>query len=181
MPTGTEIHFGFVGPLAVWEAAKSLGCVVLNGDDEEIVTYKDFLKSLKEDGVVDLDHHLSDQLARSYDRSLAKAGWTYEVDSDSYDYRLVQSPWGPRRSGVWDLILQFDTLEIGDQIDDISLGITLSSRYFPAFVDMKNQHGTLGNTISLEGNSLIGIATDEIKKELPYFANATLYVREIFY
>jgi len=75
-----------------------------------------------------------------------------------------------------------DEPEIGDEYpDDFVVGIPISGRYVPTYLDWKDENGTL-ETISLdEMQGEIQTIRNEIEKVEPLFKTAKIYVKMRFY
>lgn len=74
--------------------------------------------------------------------------------------------------------------EMGWAFPDVPIGVALSSRYFPTFLDYRSSSGTLPNPIIIweeETKKLIDIAVEEIVKAVPWLKSGKLMVLEIHY
>jgi hypothetical protein len=76
----------------------------------------------------------------------------------------------------------FDPYEMDDSVEDGIVGIALTGRYRPTFLDWKNKHGTIsGLSINQELLEMVEIARTEIVKVIPVFADAELIIKENHY
>lgn len=182
MPADREIHFGFVGPEAIFTAIEAMGLPVAdyNGTSTTVdalraETFDDF--EIDPDGATDIHRTLRE----AYEAIAARLGWTLiAVENDHYT--IYDTPFGRRKTSPFSLRLQYDEDEIGDEPEDATLGVNLSSRYFPSVLDVKNAHGTIGSVIDFDALAPeIAICREEIVKRLPVFAEAKVFFREIFY
>ena len=115
---------------------------------------------------------------------MARKGWTaiQSVNKHLSDgYFDVTTEYGTKTAAPWGLALQFDPHEVGEGPEHVTLGVDLSSRYFPTFIDMKNSHGTLDGIDFDVMYHDIQIAKEEILKLVPELADAKVIIRDIFY
>jgi len=185
MPADKELHFGFTGPKEIWDAVQNIDGRLLN--ELEPMTF-DLLQSSTFDTVeFEPSDSLKAALTRAYENTLTRLGYRFQKSTEAYlsdRYYDINTPWGVRTAHSWDLCIQYDPDEIGDALDEMTLGVDLSSRYFPCLVDLKDPNGTLGSVVkikSLMEMDATKIAIEEIIKAIPYFANAELYLRDIWY
>jgi hypothetical protein len=75
-----------------------------------------------------------------------------------------------------------DEGEIGDIYPDtFVVGVSISSRYVPTYLDWQDENGTL-DTVCIEDQSRnIKIIKDELAKIEPRFKTAKLFVKLCFY
>jgi len=75
-----------------------------------------------------------------------------------------------------------DEDEIGDEYpDNFIVGISISGRYVPTYLDWKNEHGTLYSVSLEEMQPLIDIIKDEITKVEPLFKQAKTFIKMMWY
>jgi hypothetical protein len=179
MPVDREIHFGFIGPAAIYKLVEELD-VPVQTYDEAPTTLKELRQAPFDLFEMDITK-IEPVLEEIYDAITARLGWTKTGQNDQ-GYTIYQTPFGERvASSCW-LCLNYDPDEIGDEPEDATIGINLSSRYFPCILDIENPHGTLGNVVDFDALvSQIAICREEIVKRLPAFADAKVFFREIFY
>jgi len=183
MPADREIHLGFIGPDAIYNTIDTLGLQVLDWAEENPTTTS-ALRSKPFD-LFDFEGQSYDKihaiLREAYQAVAARLGWTFVGTTDN-DYMLYDTPYGRRQTGGFSLCLQYDEDEIGDEPQDVTLGINLSSRYFPTVLDIESAHGVMRSVIEFETlQPRIEICREEIVKRLPAFAEAKVFIREIFY
>lgn len=183
MPTGYEIQIGFVGPNAIYDAVDALKLDVLDYGESEPTTTQ-ALKTKPFDLFEFSDEsnaRIEGALTEAYKAVAARLGWTF-VREDDERYMIYDTPYGRRQTPGFLFGLEYDEDEVCDEPEDATLGIGLSSRYFPAVLDMESAHGTLRTASGLEEMMpVIAICREEIVKRLPAFAEAKVYIREIFY
>ena len=178
-----EIHFSVVGPKNIFALANSLELELFNSDGCDI-TLQDFLND-PDNGIEIGDKNLpelSEKTKESWLNAIAKKGWPVSLRTIGSGYYIIDSEFGKRESSPWSFDIQFDPHEVGDRPEDATMGINLSSRYFPTFLDMHNMHGTLGSIIDFEAlHKDIEIAKEEIIKLIPEMADAKIVTRDIWY
>lgn len=179
MPSDIEIHLGAVGPEAVDKLVNALG-LQLTDDDGNNLSAVDLRND--PDLWLELDDTpLLGAIKAAYEAVVSRMGWTI-TSHDADGYYQLDTPYGPRKTSGFGLSLQYDQDEIGDEPDDLSLGINLSSRYYPAVIDMKNAHGTLNGAFYLEDHAkAIQICKEELLKQLPALDGTKTFIRNIFY
>lgn len=67
---------------------------------------------------------------------------------------------------------------------DVPVGVALSSRYFPTFIDHRSRHGTLPNPLVLgdpHTDTMIAVAKKRIVEAVPWFAAAKIMLVERHY
>jgi hypothetical protein len=132
------------------------------------------------DEVLDEFLHFSDALKVAHLLTLKKVGF-YDVVEDARGFTAI-TPLGKRDFSPFHLQWKFDPYELEDQIKDSIIGISLSGRYVPTFLDWKSTHGTISNVaINKELLDMVKIARTEIVKVIPEFADAELIIREEHY
>lgn len=182
MPADREIHLGFIGPQAIYNTIDALGLAVLDWHENPTTTNalraKPFeLFEFEENSLATIN----DALEEAHKAVAARLGWTY-VGQSANNYATYDTPFGRRETGCFSLCLVYDEDEIGDEPEDATIGVNLSSRYFPTLLDIESPHGALGSVIDFDALvPQIAICREEIVKRLPVFGEAKVFFREIFY
>ena len=180
MPADIEIHFGFIGPKAICDAFKALNMDLVDYDERTKITEHNF----SENSDFDYDANDHDQaIKEAYEAIVTRLGWTIkDFKKDYLSTYILDTPYGLRETHPFGMNIQYDTGEIGDEIEDASFGIRLSARYRPCILDIENPHGGLRPTVPLDDlQPVIEICKEEIIKRIPVFKNAKIYIRHIFY
>lgn len=187
MPIGNEIHFGFVGVEDTLKAAHALGMIT----SEKLVEYqsnqKKFLDVVNFGGEKEIQlvpDRYDTLLMDVYENTLTRLGWTFSKPIQNGRYYLVESPYGERTAVPFGMNFLYDPDEAGDYPEDVSLGVSLSSRYFPTLLDMESTHGGLSNSIIMNTESpIIETAKVEILYAFPQFRvlKPQVFLRTIFY
>lgn len=100
------------------------------------------------------------------------------------DYLYVEGLDGKvRQTCHWGLEVDYDPHEMGHEKEDMLIGVSLISRYFPVFLDWDKDHGGSGDTVILTPELLksIEIARKHLSKVLPFIQDAPIVFRERFY
>lgn len=182
MPAACEIHLGFIGPKAIYDTIDALGLEVLDIDGNPTTT--DDLRSNSFD-LIEFEAEslikIEDLLDEAYKAVASRMGWTF-VGQGHGAHTVYDTPFGRRETSSFSLCLTYDNDEIGDRPEDATIGVNLSSRYFPTVLDIDDEHGGLGTVIDI-GSLMpqIDICREEIVKRLPAFGEAKVLIREIFY
>ena len=89
---------------------------------------------------------------------------------------------GKRTFALLSMEVAGDEIELGDRYpDDFIVGISISGRYVPTYLDWRDPNGTL-DTVSLDEMAKeIRIIRREIEKAEPRFKTAKFYVKMKFY
>lgn len=99
---------------------------------------------------------------------------------DRGGFVAAATPAGMRRFGPWEFEVDGDPVELGDRWpDDFAAGVSVWSRYFPAFADWRHPHGGSGAPITLAGETLemFDQARDALAGRIPLFARAVPTVK----
>ena len=183
MPADREIHLGFIGPDAIYSTVDALGLQVIDCEDEKLTT----TSALRSNpfNLFDFDEHSHDKinvvLREAYQAVAARLGWTFIGTADDDDM-LYDTPYGRRQTPGFSICLTYDPDEIGDEPQDATIGIDLSSRYRPIVLDIESAHGAMRSVIEFEElQPRIQVCREEIVKRLPAFAEAKVFIREVFY
>lgn len=62
-------------------------------------------------------------------------------------WMIYTTPLGQREFTPWNLELYYDPHELGEKPEDAVIGVAISGRYFPTFLDWKNPNGTIDNQV----------------------------------
>lgn len=189
MPADREIHFGFPTAAKAWAWADRIGLPMSDEGGAAIALQEWLANSDDSDLYLDVDTSRFDgPLRAAFMDTIQDMGWqTGRITgggrgSRDDHYVGVITPWGNREAGVWGLYTHYDPVELGDRPEDLSIGVNLSSRYFPAILDMESEHGSFG-TIVLDQAFMdrIAVCKRNLIKHIPELDGAEIYIREIFY
>lgn len=175
MAYGSELYLGFVGEQSVLDILKALGLEY--SEDEglaENASMDKLLEKAHHDAIVEMG-------LKILDPSRIKKSNGRTVDAD---YAYVLGLDGKiRQTCIWRLEVDYDPREMGHEKEDMLVGISLVSRYFPVFLDWNKDHGGSGDTMSLTPDILknIEIARKHISKVLPFIQDAPIVFRERHY
>ena len=171
MAYGIEIHLAFVGAEKIVELLNNLGFEFeVDGFIQEC---EDNCNSFE--FIEDMNQHAR----KAHNEAAKMSGWTLVKD----DVRLPEymTPYGHRKVAPFDFGIYFDTDTMGETPEDMTMGVALSGRYFPTFLDIENAHGTIYNFSLDKNKAQIDLAREEIVKELPFMKDAEVILREIYY
>jgi hypothetical protein len=182
MAYGSELYLGYVGIQALHNTMNSMGIALKIDDDidfadeAQIDAINERLKQAHRDALTEIGLKIIDpsRINRSDGRKVDTGG----------RYIFVQGLDGKIREMVqWSLEIDYDPYEMGQTMDDVLVGVSLVSRYFPVFLDWKEDNGGSGDTISLTPDVLatIEVARKHIAKVLPFIADAPIVFREMHY
>ena len=142
--------------------------------------YPDEWKEDVETGeIVSIQAELDGRLDAAHLAALAGAGFTMSMASRPSigRYTRAQTPCGTRSFRPFVFELFYDVGEMDDTPETSTFGVALSGRYFPTFLDWKDEHGTLYPVrFDAEMNRLIQIARHHIEAEFPIFSTASIIV-----
>lgn len=80
------------------------------------------------------------------------------------------------------LRFHFDPDNLGEMVEDGIIGIAISGRYTPTFLDWRNERGTMWNiTFDKELLDMVELAKSHIVTVLPQFEKAHIIIRENHY
>jgi hypothetical protein len=190
MPYDIELQFGYPTSKQAFEFADRIGkyfTFTFNGQRKSMMKmgeWEDFLKMpVNEQRAIRFSGSFEKPLKAASIETLAALEWkTFKLENDLNGVMIgVDSPWGARRARVWRMNVGFDPDEMGDT--ELTLGVNLSSRYYPSILDMQDESGTLGNCFSFnkENNRKIEICKEQIIKQIPEMHDAEVYIRQLFY
>ena len=133
--------------------------------------------------IVEIPEKHYKRLAKAHRAALAGAGFTVQRIDDQYGrYLLTDTPLGTRCFRPFMFELFYDISEMDDTPETSTFGVGLSARYFPTFLDWKDEHGTLYPVrFDTEMDALIRVARHHIEAEFPIFSTATIAVVERHY
>lgn len=175
MPFGHELYLGLVGKQVVLDTAKSLGLTCdERGDLSEDKSLDDRLKQAHRDALEEIGLKIIDL------KDARRGGYPAE-DSG---YLLVCGLDGKiRETDDWGLEVHYDPDECGHKEEDMLIGVSLISRYFPVYLDWYKEYGGSGETVILTPDVLknIEIARKHLGKVLPFIKDAPIVFREMFY
>jgi hypothetical protein len=177
MPLDKEIHLGFIGPDACFDALKALGLEAFDDDGKPIQSAND----LRKNGfLVEIDEtQVQDLLKDTYLAITARLGWSFVGGGQRSDFQF-DTPFGKRFTNCFSLHFQHDPGEVGDEPDDITFGVNLSARYREIILDVPS--GSLGTIIDMEEMlPLAQMCREEMSKRFPAFSQSRIFVRDIFY
>jgi hypothetical protein len=176
MPSGTEIHLGFIGPDAIDAAAAEMGLTIY--DDEDQPVQAAIIRT--DDRYLQLDPNpASAALKEAYEAIADRLGWILVSKGSAGAYHFM-TPCGARETRIFSLAIQFDSSEIGDSAEEITLGVNLSARYYPCILDVCKDAQAAGS-VQVFDEDTIRICREEIQGRLPAFEKAKVFAREIFY
>ena len=194
MPFDREIHFGYVGPTQVWDFASRIGANIIDDSTRttRIITEADFRTKPQR---AQLDPAVCTKykplLRKAYCNTILAQGWQIipaknianKQGPHCKDHIYVNCPWGIREARLWDIDIYFDPHEVGDGVEEVTLGVNLSGRYFPTMLDMKDPYGAMGSIILFNQTLMdqIAICKRELIAAIPEMQDAEVYVKEIFY
>jgi hypothetical protein len=184
MPMGNEIHYAVTGLDNIKALMLKLGVQFLDDYEKPINTAD--ITSL--DGIYDMHSNdalidINARLEAAYFAAASNLGWSYE-GFGSYPYHNThhyKTPFGLRRVSPFVLAFIYDPDEAGDDESMASLGVALSGRYTPTFLDIESAHGCLYNVDLQDALEKSKLAIDEIVKLIPELTGMKLILREIHY
>lgn len=147
---------------------------------QALSTYWDGLSVPVEDVVAAAHDSCKTQLVKSWRDACTGMGW--QVKRSDKRYYKVSTSDGPRRMAAWGLKFYYDTSNLADTPELGVIGIGISSRYYPTFLDWENPHGTIYNqVVGPRMPQEMTIARACIVENLPCFDKADFIVREVHY
>lgn len=192
MPYDRECHLGYPNAKLAFDFAKRVGFPIVDTDNNnEIVDLDKFLKSAPTVHRPEFSYpeEFKQRLHIAWRKSIDDMGWALGtiIDKDGKPaksrYNGVISPWGNREAAYWVMHADYDPHEMGHTPEDWAIGVNLSSRYFPTFMDMKDAHGTLSYTILLNDEffNYIKVAKENLVAVIPEMHDAQPYLRDKWY
>lgn len=126
------------------------------------------------------DRH-APQLAQAWHAACLEMGWKF-LNQESQNSYLYETPLGQRELIPFCFELFYDRSEFEDTPEQAILGIALSGRYFPTFLDWDDRHGGLYNySIGPKLPKEMEIAIKHINKAFPFFEQADWIIKEQHY
>jgi hypothetical protein len=121
-------------------------------------------------------------LREAHIEALKEMGFTFVRPKQEYGYDVWLTPLGERQFASFCAEFVYDPDEMGDEPQDAVFGVSLSSRYFPTFLDWQDSHGGL-EVIEFDQELLdqIEIARKHIMKVWPQFRDAGVLVKMLHY
>lgn len=195
MAYGYEIHFGYVGIDACNAFLARTGITVVNNEwygkgDKDTLSFinQDHSDSLDQDSPIFLD--ISARVKEAWDTAMAEMGWPFKLENanaygmNTLDYMEAKTVYGYRTCRKFSIDIDYDPDEMGHTLgEDVTIGVQLSGRYFPVFVDMSDSHGTvsLHHMAHPEYQNLINVAVRNIVAKVPELSDAVVFFKEIHY
>lgn len=167
MPSGIELVLG-------WEYPEE-NPVMVFPTQEQINAEEGDLEFVNE-MVADWNKKNRDKLDAAQEEGFSELGFK-KVNKKKSDYKFYETPNGVQEFCVLELEYYMDPYEMGEDAEMALLGISVSSRYFPNFVDW---NGFLWN-IKLEENLERRIIREQICKQFPEFQTASYYIKQRWY
>lgn len=97
-------------------------------------------------------------------------------------YFKCQTPRGEREFSGWSVEIQGDDDEMGYEYPkDFLVGISISARYYPSYLDWEDEHGTLSVVCLDDIKSLVDIAKKHLAKIDPNFINSHIFIMDFHY
>ena len=171
MSTGMEVVLGWTGGPEYWgKIADDLGLLFENpieGAPDLPITQREMNVEFTFDIVHDPNQ---EALFKAHAAALKALGFKNLEEKMPHKYNTVL---GPREFSPFELEVTFDPEEMGDELKDAVLGISLSGCYLPTFLDWRNPHGGFG-VIEMDQpfRDMVAIAARQIRLVLPVFATA---------
>ena len=174
MAYGTELWLGWGGGPERWgNIAKELQ-----------LEFEEPLEELGPNSYLDIETWPEDSAAalkEAHRLSLEAAGFTRlskpSVARRVVDYPCYRTPVGEREFSPFAIDVLCDPGELGMELKDAVLGVALSGRYFPTYLDWRDAHGTLDFCELNEATmKMIGYARLHIEHVLPVFKSANLVI-----
>jgi hypothetical protein len=115
-------------------------------------------------------------------KMLAEEGYQYLGWEDDSLHLVYDTPWGRRDFQAMRLALYYDWREMGERPQDAVVGVSLSSRYRPMFLDAQDPHGTIYHFILDEPmQGRIALARRRLTQHVPAFDTSRLMVVQQHY
>lgn len=125
----------------------------------------------------DFDEIKKKELKNAHGYACQDMGWTFKKKKN--DHVVYDTQLGEREFSIWSLTYYYDPDEAGHWATDALIGVNLSSRYFPTFIDWKSEHGT-GLLKFSENQPEMVIAKKHIIAAIPELADAKWCCPSIF-
>lgn len=177
MPFGTEIQLGFIGPDAIDAAAAAMGLKITDEDGEVV---KAAIVGEDERWIEIQATSIQSTLQEAYLEIASRFGWTLVSSKPDDGEFTFSTEYGTRKTRCFSLAIQFDSNEVGDTVEDMTLGINLTARYRPVLLDACTAADG-AKSVQVFDEDALRICRDEIQRRMPAFKDAKLFVRDIFY
>ena len=97
------------------------------------------------------------------------------------EYPIFETPLGLREFSPFSLEVHYDPGEMGEGPEQAILGVAVSGRYFPTFIDWEDSSGTIWNLVCDHTQPMWVIAKKHICTALPWMKDAKWVVKEKHY
>lgn len=174
MPSAMECALGVVGPEAVTKTLLAM-FPKLKAEDIDLEDFE-FTREVFWDFAGDINGNIQ---GIAFPKMVERAGFTITKKEKSYLH--VNTPLGPRKLGKPNFTIYYDPHETMQTLDDIVLGVRLSSRYVPTYLDWRCEHGSPGTFALRAMEPMLSIAREEIKPFVPWIDDADVCVIDCFY
>jgi hypothetical protein len=124
---------------------------------------------------------INEALVKAHYEACLEMGWILKKVGKYPEYPVYETPKGLREFSPFNLEVHFDHSEMGEKPEHAVIGVSVSGRYFPTFVDWENKHGTIYNIICDPNQLIWQVAKKHICAVLPCFKNAQWIIKEKFY
>lgn len=111
--------------------------------------------------------------------AIDRAGFTLDEKTREEGNLIASTPCGRREFKPFSLEMVYEPVELGHLPGDAMLGVAISGRYFPVFLDYKEPYG--GGAYIDCSDPLIQLAKDQITLKLPIFSSSRLLVVGVVY
>jgi hypothetical protein len=176
MPLSNELVLGFrpvdLGPLC---ARYGIPFDPAGLDDNDAIeNFKPTAEALAE--------AMSDDLRQAH-RALLSGYFGTSVKEDEHGYFDLVTPAGARKFSVFRAEPYIgEAYEFWYAPENSFFGVALASRYFPVWLDWREEHGTDGCfVLDAELSALVEEARTAIAKHIPEFAGAIIALEPVFY
>ena len=121
-----------------------------------------------------------EELRRAHRKACADMGFKF-LKTDKENYDIYETPLGKRTMKPFVLECHYDPSNEETEEEAI-IGISVSHRYFPIFVDWKDDNGSIYMAVfDEETNNILEIAINRILEELPWMSKAVWIVKQKHY
>lgn len=189
MPFGSEIILGWTGFDKVCEISESLGLTILDGDNYDLTPeskLNEINKTLSEiypAALLDIPDLKNCKLTKTSepiyeDRYFVLHNPPCVIPShrkERKDGGIVMAP--------WDFMVYYDPYECRDHLEEMCIGVSLTSMYFPTYLDWDYPSGSSGRDIVLTPELLHNIETarKHLSTVLPVMKDALICIKNMFY
>jgi hypothetical protein len=122
-------------------------------------------------------------LLKAWEISCEEMGWKLlEKAKKKKSFLPYMTPAGEREFSPWQLEFGYDPYNMEETPDQAIIGVAVSGRYFPTFLDWKDAHGGIWNFVfGPKPVQELEIARRNIIKAIPVFEAADWIIREKHY